>query len=105
MPADHPTLITHTSGTTGMPKLAVHTGAACRPATGRRRRSSRRCMRRRETVAIHVSFVHSRLFTALAISLLRGFPMVVLATPNRRTSPSCSPGCAPASWRPTRTRT
>jgi acyl-coenzyme A synthetase/AMP-(fatty) acid ligase len=29
-------------------------------------------------VAVHVSFVHSRLFTALAIALLRGLPLIML---------------------------
>ncbi|WP_019854414.1 class I adenylate-forming enzyme family protein [Actinopolyspora mortivallis] len=73
----HPTLITHTSGTTGTPKLAVHTGRSLQ-ARYRPQALATALMRRRETVAMHVSFVHSRLFTALAISLLRGFPVAVL---------------------------
>jgi acyl-coenzyme A synthetase/AMP-(fatty) acid ligase len=79
MPPEHPTLITHTSGTTGTPKLAVHTGrslqARYRPQAG----VVKPLIRKRETIAMHVSFVHSRLITALAISLFRGFPIVVLA--------------------------
>ncbi|WP_149831211.1 class I adenylate-forming enzyme family protein [Streptomyces tailanensis] len=79
MPPDHPTLITHTSGTTGTPKLAVHTGRSLQA----RYRPQAAVVTpilagRRETVAMHVSFVHSRLFTALAISLLRGMPIIVL---------------------------
>jgi acyl-coenzyme A synthetase/AMP-(fatty) acid ligase len=78
LPPEHPTLITHTSGTTGTPKLAVHTGRTLQ-ARFRPQASAAALVRRRETVAMHVSFVHSRLFTALAITMLRGFPLLVLA--------------------------
>jgi acyl-coenzyme A synthetase/AMP-(fatty) acid ligase len=79
MPPEHPTLITHTSGTTGIPKLAVHTGRTLQARYRPQAAAVNPVVPRRETIAIHVSFVHSRLFTALAIALLRGFPMVVLA--------------------------
>jgi acyl-coenzyme A synthetase/AMP-(fatty) acid ligase len=79
MPPDHPTLITHTSGTTGTPKLAVHTGRTLQARYRPQAAITAPILRRRETIAIHVSFVHSRLFTALAISLLRGYPILVLA--------------------------
>ncbi|GLW70757.1 putative fatty-acid-CoA ligase FadD [Kitasatospora phosalacinea] len=75
---DRPTLITHTSGTTGTPKLAVHTGFSLQSRYRPQASVLAPLVPGRETVAIHVSFVHSRLFTALAISLLRGFPLVVL---------------------------
>lgn len=75
---DHPTLITHTSGTTGVPKLAVHTGRTLQARYRPQYAVTRPVLPRRETIAIHVSFVHSRLFTALAIALHRGFPIVVL---------------------------
>lgn len=78
LPPDHPALVTHTSGTTGLPKLAVHTSFSLE-ARYRPQALATALMRRREPVAVHVSFVHSRLFTALAISLLRGFPVAVLA--------------------------
>lgn len=78
MPPDHPTLVTHTSGTTGTPKLAVHTGQTLQ-ARYRPQASVAAMVRRRCPVALHVSFVHSRLFTALAITMLRGFPLIVLA--------------------------
>lgn len=74
---DAPTLITHTSGTTGTPKLAVHTGRSLE-ARYRPQASVAALVRKRRTVAIHVSFVHSRLFTALAITMMRGFPLLVL---------------------------
>lgn len=78
LPPDHPTLVTHTSGTTGIPKLAVHTAFSLE-ARYRPQAMATALMRRREPVAIHVSFVHSRLITALAIALLRGFPVAILA--------------------------
>ncbi|WP_031027764.1 class I adenylate-forming enzyme family protein [Streptomyces albus] len=78
MSAHHPTLITHTSGTTGIPKLAVHTGWTLQ-ARYRPQAAATALVRKRRPVAVHVSFVHSRLFTALAIAMLRGFPLVMLA--------------------------
>ncbi len=73
-----PALVTHTSGTTGTPKLAVHTGRTLQ-ARYRPQAMVAGMVRKRRPVAIHVSFVHSRLFTALAITLLRGFPLLILA--------------------------
>jgi acyl-coenzyme A synthetase/AMP-(fatty) acid ligase len=74
---DEPALITHTSGTTGLPKLVVHT-----PRTQRARLRPQlvilALMRKRETVAIHVSFVHSRMFAALAICLSRAMPVLLM---------------------------
>ncbi|GAB3473863.1 class I adenylate-forming enzyme family protein [Amycolatopsis cihanbeyliensis] len=84
MPPDHPALVTHTSGTTGIPKLAVHTSRTLQARYRPQRAAITPVLRGRETVAIHVSFVHSRLMTALAISLLRGFPIVVLADSDPR---------------------
>jgi acyl-coenzyme A synthetase/AMP-(fatty) acid ligase len=75
---DRPMLITHTSGTTGTPKLAVHTARSMQARYRPQRAAVTPLIRGRETVAIHVSFVHSRLVTALAIALLRGFPVLVL---------------------------
>ena len=78
MSPDHPTLITHTSGTTGTPKLAVHTSRTLQ-ARYRPQATAAALVRAPETVAMHVSFVHSRLFTAAAITLLRGCPLIMLA--------------------------
>ncbi|MFG1604779.1 class I adenylate-forming enzyme family protein [Actinoplanes sp. NPDC049265] len=78
MPPGHPALITHTSGTTGIPKLAVHTGYTLL-ARYRPQASAAALVRRREPVVMHVSFVHSRAFSATAITMLRGVPLIVLA--------------------------
>ncbi|HEX5594547.1 MAG TPA: class I adenylate-forming enzyme family protein [Micromonosporaceae bacterium] len=81
VPAHSPTLVTHTSGTTGTPKLAVHTNWTLQARYRPQAWIVAPILRQREVIAIHVSFVHSRLFTALAISLLRGFPIVILLHP------------------------
>ncbi|MFB7595866.1 class I adenylate-forming enzyme family protein [Streptomyces sp. NPDC056160] len=77
MHPDHPALMTHTSGTTGLPKLVVH---SARTLHGRYRPQQRLAalVRGQETVALHVSFVHSRMYLALAVLLPRAMPLVVM---------------------------
>jgi acyl-coenzyme A synthetase/AMP-(fatty) acid ligase len=74
---DDPALITHTSGTTGLPKLVVHT-----PRTQRSRLRPQlfllSFMRKRETVAIHIPFVHSRLYAAMALCLMKEMPILLM---------------------------
>lgn len=75
-----PALITHTSGTTGVSKLMVHTARALHhrllpqqiiawPVRGR------------ERVALCMSFVHSRFFHSLGVFLNYGNPLSVLVDP------------------------
>jgi acyl-coenzyme A synthetase/AMP-(fatty) acid ligase len=74
---DEPALITHTSGTTGLPKLVVHT-----PRTQRTRLRPQlfllSLMRKRETVAIAIPFVHSRLYAAMALCLAKELPVLAV---------------------------
>ncbi|MET8682023.1 AMP-binding protein [Streptomyces sp. NPDC004647] len=78
MPPDHPTLITHTSGTTGTPKLAVHTGRTFQARYRPQGTVVALGVKRSEPVAMHISFVHSRMFTIMPISVLQGHPLIVL---------------------------
>lgn len=74
---DEPALMTHTSGTTGIPKLVVHTALSLRNRY-RPQEMLVKLLRRKETYAVHMSFVHSRLFMALAVMLEQGLPVVVI---------------------------
>ncbi|GAA4236650.1 AMP-binding protein [Actinomadura meridiana] len=74
---DEPAMVTHTSGTTGLPKLVVHT-----PRTMRARLRPQlfllTLMRKRETVAIHISFVHSRMFAAMSLCMQKSLPVLLV---------------------------
>lgn len=74
-----PSLITHSSGTTGVPKLAVH----C-PNTMWNRLVPQKAMgwpTRGEIAALHMSFVHSRFYHLLGVLLHFGSPLVLITHP------------------------
>lgn len=78
--AREPALITHSSGTTGVPKLAVH----C-PNTMWNRLVPQQAMgwpTRGETAALHMSFVHSRFYHLLGVLLRFGSPLVLITDPD-----------------------
>jgi acyl-coenzyme A synthetase/AMP-(fatty) acid ligase len=74
---DEPALITHTSGTTGLPKLVVHTPRSMRTRL-RPQLFLLALMRKRETVAIHIPFLHSRNFAAMALCLSKEMPVLLV---------------------------
>ncbi|MEU4874900.1 class I adenylate-forming enzyme family protein [Streptomyces sp. NPDC021608] len=75
-----PALITHSSGTTGVPKLAVH----CPHAMWNRLvpQQAMGWPTRRETAALHMSFVHSRFYHLLGVLLRFGSPLVLITDPD-----------------------
>jgi acyl-coenzyme A synthetase/AMP-(fatty) acid ligase len=75
-----PVLVTHSSGTTGVPKLAVH----CAQTMWHRLVPQKMLgwPTRGETAALHMSFVHSRFYHALGVFLHYGSPLVLLVDPD-----------------------
>ncbi|WP_084773984.1 AMP-binding protein [Nonomuraea candida] len=77
LPPDHAALITHSSGTTGVPKLMVHT-----TRTLAHRLLPQQLLawpvRRRARVLLAMSFVHSRFFNSLGVFLSYGNPLAVI---------------------------
>jgi acyl-coenzyme A synthetase/AMP-(fatty) acid ligase len=76
-----PSLITHSSGTTGIPKLAVQT-----PEAGWHRLVPQRLVswpiRAREKAALCITLVHSRFYQGLAMFLSHGNPLVIAIDPD-----------------------
>ncbi|MER5429610.1 AMP-binding protein [Streptomyces sp. NPDC002588] len=75
-----PALITHSSGTTGIPKLAVHCAN-----TMWNRLVPQKAMgwpTRGEVAALHMSFVHSRFYHLLGVLLHFGSPLLLITDPD-----------------------
>jgi acyl-coenzyme A synthetase/AMP-(fatty) acid ligase len=75
---DQPAFISHTSGTTGLPKLAVQTPDVLWERV-RLQKAFADKLWRDESVALCVSMVHARFYTALYLGLSYGNPMLVAA--------------------------
>lgn len=71
-----PAFISHTSGTTGLPKLVVQTPDALWQRLWLQKVVADQLWRR-ESVALCVSFVHARFYTALNLGLSYGNPLLV----------------------------
>lgn len=80
---DAPCMATHTSGTTGLPKLVLQSASSLwwhlKPQL-----KTAKIMRARETRAICVSLVHARIWPLLYIVISRGQHTVVLTDPDPR---------------------
>ncbi|CCB78180.1 MULTISPECIES: class I adenylate-forming enzyme family protein [Streptomycetaceae] len=76
-----PALITHSSGTTGVNKLMVHTARALFHRLLPQQMIAWP-IRRKETAALCMSFVHSRFYHSLGVFLNYGNPLVVLVDPD-----------------------
>jgi len=74
---DQPALMTHTSGTTGVPKLVVHSARSLGARYNWQDKAAS-FIRGRPTVAMHVSYVHSRMYLGLAVLQQRGMRMVFM---------------------------
>mgnify|MGYP002623484242 CR=1 FL=1 len=75
-PEDSPGFITHTSGTTDVPKLVVQNYRALWYRFAPQKVIAWP-IRRRETFALAMSFVHARFYSALGLALAYGNPLVI----------------------------
>ncbi|MGW4743098.1 class I adenylate-forming enzyme family protein [Nocardia xishanensis] len=72
-------IITHTSGTTGLPKLVAQTASGLEAHIGFQRRVTKLRARIPLRWAMCTSFVHIRTYSALGTVLRRGWPFAMLA--------------------------
>ncbi|MEV8594743.1 class I adenylate-forming enzyme family protein [Streptomyces sp. NPDC052012] len=99
LPHDAPALITHTSGTTGVPKLVAAARRGTQLPIDTQARMAK-LLRYRETFAMCISFVHARTYAALATALQLGIGIAPLADADvdsvREVLSECRPGCVEA---------
>jgi acyl-coenzyme A synthetase/AMP-(fatty) acid ligase len=74
---DATAIITHTSGTTGLPKLVAQSRRGMHAHVTMQRRIAK-MLRVKEPYALCISFVHARTYSALAMGLGRGLPFAFL---------------------------
>lgn len=82
LPKDMIAYMTHTSGTTGVPKLIAHSANSM----GWRTKYQRRILnfiKPRELVAFHISPVHSRFNIGISSLMSLGFPLLPIANPSK----------------------
>ncbi|WP_163651818.1 acyl-CoA synthetase [Listeria sp. PSOL-1] len=81
LPDDMISYMTHTSGTTGVPKLIAHSANSM----GWRIKWQKNILsliRKRGLVAFHISPVHSRFNIGISSLMAKGFPLLSIANPN-----------------------
>jgi acyl-coenzyme A synthetase/AMP-(fatty) acid ligase len=78
-------LITHTSGTTDVPKLVGYADESIDEHTALQIGITR-MLRMREAAAVFLSVVHGRMYSALGVVLNRGFPLLLLTNPDPRSA-------------------
>ncbi len=82
LPKDMISYMTHTSGTTGIPKLIAHSANSM----GWRVKWQRNILsliREKELAAFHISPVHSRFNIGISSLMSQGFPLLPIANPNK----------------------
>ncbi|MBC1434888.1 acyl-CoA synthetase [Listeria rocourtiae] len=74
--------MTHTSGTTGVPKLIAHSANSMGWRT-KWQKNILSLIRKRGLVAFHISPVHSRFNIGISSLMAKGFPLLPIANPSR----------------------
>jgi acyl-coenzyme A synthetase/AMP-(fatty) acid ligase len=80
--ADEPALITHSSGTTGTPKLVLHKGSTVLGVGGLEVRLLRLTFGRGDVLGVCVSYAHAAATGASVAAMALGRAMVALSTPD-----------------------
>ncbi|MBC1371463.1 acyl-CoA synthetase [Listeria booriae] len=82
LPLDTISYMTHTSGTTGVPKLIAHSANSMGWRT-KWQKNILSLIRKRGLVAFHISPVHSRFNIGISSLMAKGFPLLPIANPSR----------------------
>lgn len=81
LPDDMISYMTHTSGTTGVPKLIAHSANSMGWRT-KWQKNIFSAIRQKELVAFHISPVHSRFNIGISSLMAKGFPLLAIANPD-----------------------